>query len=70
MYAIDPSESMLELAGTGTGVDAARRDPCRIRPEALPLPDTRVDVAVATQVFEYVADLPGAVGARTLRTTP
>jgi ubiquinone/menaquinone biosynthesis C-methylase UbiE len=62
VYAIDPSESMLELAGTrAAGADATPVELLAGSAEALPLPDTSVDVAVATQVFEYVADLPGAL---------
>jgi SAM-dependent methyltransferase len=57
VFAVDPSESMRAIARSRTApieiVDGSA--------EALPLPDRSVDVAVATQVLEYVADLPGAL---------
>lgn len=59
---VDPSDSMLALA-------AARDLPAGAAPpryrrgtvDALPLPDAGVDVAVTTQVLEYVADIPRAL---------
>jgi arsenite methyltransferase len=57
VFAVDPSASMRELA-RARGVDFAIDDGSA---EALPLPDESVDVAVATQVLEYVPDVPGAL---------
>jgi arsenite methyltransferase len=57
VYAVDPSPSMCALARPRAGA-------CEIREgsaDALPLPDDAVDVAVATQVLEYVPDVPGAL---------
>ena len=57
VFAVDPSESMRELA-------RSRNTALEIRSgsaEALPLPDDAVDVAVATQVLEYVPDVPRAL---------
>jgi SAM-dependent methyltransferase len=62
VHAIDPSESMLALARTRETEPGAA--PVEVSPgsaNALPLPDASVDVAVATQVLEYVADIPGAL---------
>jgi arsenite methyltransferase len=62
VHAVDPSESMRALAATRTRHSGAA--PVEISAglaEALPLPDVSVDVAVATQVFEYVADVSGAL---------
>ena len=53
---------MLALARTRHGRPGSA--PVEVSPgsaEALPLPDASVDVAVATQVFEYVPDLPAAL---------
>jgi ubiquinone/menaquinone biosynthesis C-methylase UbiE len=54
---VDPSESMLALA--------RRRDaPLELVPGdalALPFPDDTFDAAVATQVYEYVTDMPAAL---------
>jgi arsenite methyltransferase len=57
VFAVDPSESMRELART-RGAALEIRDGST---EALPLPDRAVDVAVATQVLEYVPDIPAAL---------
>ena len=57
VVAVDPSASMRELA-RGLGVDFVIEDGSA---EALPLPDGSVDAAVATQVLEYVPDVPGAL---------
>lgn len=62
VHAVDPSESMLALARTRHGQPGSA--PVEVSPgsaEALPLSDASVDVAVATQVFEYVPDLPAAL---------
>jgi arsenite methyltransferase len=62
VHAVDPSESMLALARTRSREPGAA--PVEISAggvDALPLPDGSVDVAVATQVFEYVADIPAAL---------
>ncbi|MBA3249521.1 MAG: methyltransferase domain-containing protein, partial [Geodermatophilaceae bacterium] len=54
---IDPSESMLSLAAArDLRVGAAPVVFRRGDTESIPLPDASVDVAVATQVLEYVAD--------------
>jgi SAM-dependent methyltransferase len=59
---VDPSESMLALArGRGSTEDAAgirfvAGDAC-----ALPFVSERFDAAVATQVYEYVQDVPAAL---------
>jgi ubiquinone/menaquinone biosynthesis C-methylase UbiE len=57
VVAVDPSASMRELAHA-RGVEFAIEDGSA---EALPLPDGSVDAAVATQVLEYVPDVPGAL---------
>jgi arsenite methyltransferase len=60
VFGVDPSVDMREAAA----------DRCRGQPNvrilegsahALPVPDGAVDGAVAVQVLEYVADLPGAL---------
>jgi SAM-dependent methyltransferase len=57
VYAVEPSESMRGLARyRGASFDI--RDGSA---DALPLPDNALDVAVATQVLEYVADVPAAL---------
>lgn len=61
VHAVDPSESMLALARPRLDGAAAPFEIVAGSAEALPLPDASVDVAVATQVFEYVADIPGAL---------
>jgi arsenite methyltransferase len=54
---VDPSESMLEMArGRGAPVEYAAGDAL-----ALPFADETFDAAVATQVYEYVADMPAAL---------
>ena len=57
VYGIDPSESMLASAG--------RRDaPVEFGPGdalVLPFPDEQFDVAVCTQVYEYVEDIAAAL---------
>jgi arsenite methyltransferase len=54
---VDPSESMLALARSrGDSVHYASGDAL-----ALPCEDETFDAAVATQVYEYVADMPGAL---------
>jgi len=57
VVAVDPSASMRELA-RGRDVDFEVVDGSA---ERLPLPDGSVDAAVATQVLEYVPDVPGAL---------
>jgi ubiquinone/menaquinone biosynthesis C-methylase UbiE len=60
---IDPSESMLALARRRRPPAGAAElrfvggDAC-----ALPFPDAGFDVAVATQVYEYLQDVPAALG--------
>jgi ubiquinone/menaquinone biosynthesis C-methylase UbiE len=60
---IDPSESMLALARRRRPHDGA----AEIRfvagdASVLPFADGRFDAAVATQVYEYVQDMPAALG--------
>ena len=60
---IDPSESMLALArrrrpaGGAAEIRVGAGDAC-----ALPFKDSSFDAAVATQVYEYVQDVPAALG--------
>jgi arsenite methyltransferase len=62
VHGIDPSRSMLEIAerrepGSGSApVTFAAGDACR-----LPFADGSFHAAVATQVYEYVSDVPAAV---------
>jgi ubiquinone/menaquinone biosynthesis C-methylase UbiE len=54
---VDPSESMLAMgARRGAPVEYVEGDAVR-----LPLPDGTFDVAIATQVYEYVEDMPAAL---------
>jgi len=57
VVAVDPSVSMRELARS-RGVDMEVVDGSA---EALPLPDGALDAAVATQVLEYVPEVPKAL---------
>jgi len=57
VFAVDPSESMRELARSRSAALEIRSGSA----EALPLPDDAVDVAVATQVLEYVPDVHEAL---------
>jgi arsenite methyltransferase len=62
VHAVEPSESMRALAAARTRPpDAAVVEISAGSADALPLPDASVDVAVSTQVLEYVADVPGAL---------
>lgn len=62
VHAVEPSESMRALAAARTRPpDAARVEISTGSADSLPLPDASVDVAVSTQVFEYVADVPAAL---------
>jgi ubiquinone/menaquinone biosynthesis C-methylase UbiE len=62
VHAIEPSESMRAHAGGRTrSPEAADVEISAGSADALPLPDASVDVAVSTQVLEYVADVPGAL---------
>ena len=59
---VDPSESMLRIAAARR--PAAGAAPLELRAGdalALPLADASVDVAVSTQVYEYVDDMPAAL---------
>jgi SAM-dependent methyltransferase len=59
---VDPSESMLRIAAGQE--PTAGSAPVEFRAGsagALPLEDASVDVAVSTQVYEYVEDMPGAL---------
>jgi arsenite methyltransferase len=54
---VDPSETMLAMAGRrGAPVEYVAGDAL-----ALPFPDETFDAAVATQVYEYIADMPAAL---------
>jgi arsenite methyltransferase len=54
---VDPSESMLAIArGRATGVEYAAGDAV-----ALPYADEAFDAVIATQVYEYVPDMPAAL---------
>jgi ubiquinone/menaquinone biosynthesis C-methylase UbiE len=54
---VDPSETMLAMgARRGARVEYVKGDAL-----SLPFPDESFDVAVATQVYEYVADMPAAL---------
>src|SRR4051794_35186792 len=54
VHGVDPSESMLAIARRReTSVQYAAGDAL-----ALPYPDETFDAVVATQVYEYVADMP------------
>ncbi|CAN5358566.1 hypothetical protein BH24ACT9_BH24ACT9_12740 [soil metagenome] len=67
---IDISPSMLSLAARRAApVDAAPIAYQQAGVDALPCPDSSIDVAVSTQVLEYVEDIPGALAeiARALR---
>jgi arsenite methyltransferase len=58
---IDPSDNMLAIARNRAGQGGA---PMELQPgEAnnIPYPDSSFDVVTATQVLEYVQDLPGAL---------
>ena len=63
VHGIDPSDSMLaigrrrEHAAGSAPVTLAAGDAC-----ALPFADESFDAAAATQVYEYVADMPAALG--------
>jgi arsenite methyltransferase len=57
VHGIDPSDSMLAIARhSETPVDYGRGDAL-----ALPFADEQFDVAVSTQVYEYVEDIEGAL---------
>jgi arsenite methyltransferase len=57
VHGVDPSESMLAIARRReTSVQYTTGDAL-----ALPYPDETFDVVVATQVYEYVADMPLAL---------
>src|SRR5215207_8370490 len=57
VYGIDPSDSMLASARRrGAAVEYSTGDAL-----ALPFPDAHVDVAVCTQVYEYVEDIATAL---------
>lgn len=62
VHGVDPSDAMLATAARRrAGVDAA---PVSFGPGdalALPFPDGSFDAVTATQVYEYVADMPAAL---------
>jgi arsenite methyltransferase len=59
VHGVDPSESMLAMARTrrAPGIEFHAGDAL-----ALPFADGSFDAAVATQVYEYVDDMPAALG--------
>ncbi len=63
VHGIDPSDSMLaighrrERVSGSAPVTLTAGDAC-----TLPFPDDSFDAAAATQVYEYVADMPAALG--------
>jgi SAM-dependent methyltransferase len=60
---IDPSESMLALARRRQPAAGAAEVRCVVGDAcALPFADGSFDAAVATQVYEYVKDMPAALG--------
>jgi arsenite methyltransferase len=65
---IDPSASMLAIAQTRATQPGSA--PVELKPgdaNHLPYPDASFDVATATQVLEYVEDIPGALEASSVR---
>ncbi|HEY2601843.1 MAG TPA: methyltransferase domain-containing protein [Thermoleophilaceae bacterium] len=59
---VDPSAPMLGLAARREpSGDAARIELSEGDALSLPVPDSSFDVAVSTQVYEYVADIPAAL---------
>jgi arsenite methyltransferase len=62
VHAVEPSESMREHARRRTHpAGGAEVEISAGSADSLPLPDASVDVAVSTQVLEYVPDVPGAL---------
>jgi arsenite methyltransferase len=63
VHGVDPSESMLAIAAHRER--AADSAPTEFRAGValeLPYPDASFDAAVSTQVYEYVEDMPAALG--------
>ncbi|QYN39773.1 methyltransferase domain-containing protein [Pseudonocardia sp. DSM 110487] len=62
VHAVEPSESMRARAqARARPPGAAHIEVSDGSADALPLPDSSVDAAVSTQVFEYLHDVPGAL---------
>jgi arsenite methyltransferase len=62
VHGVDPSESMLATAARRTaGEHAAPVSFGKGDAMALPFPDGSFDAVTATQVYEYVADMPAAL---------
>lgn len=62
VLAVDPSETMRTLAQARVSAPtAAVVEHCAGEATVLPAPDAAVDVVTATQVYEYVADMPAAL---------
>lgn len=74
VHGVDPSESMLAIAGPApsqtSAADHAAVTFTQADAVALPYEDASFDVAVATQVYEYVEDIPQALAeaSRVLRS--
>ena len=62
VHGVDPADTMLALArGRAPVAGSAPVEYAVGDANALPFPDAGFDVATATQVYEYVADMPGAL---------
>jgi len=62
VHGVDPSESMLAIAAERERAEGAARVAFHAGDaHALPFDDASFDVAVATQVYEYVEDMPAAL---------
>jgi ubiquinone/menaquinone biosynthesis C-methylase UbiE len=63
VHGVDPSQPMLAIAARRTTADsAAHIELSEGDALSLPVADSSFDVAVSTQVYEYVADIGGALG--------
>jgi arsenite methyltransferase len=56
VHGVDVSDSMLAMASRREGIECRKGDAT-----ALPFPDVAFDVAVSTQVYEYVEDIGAAL---------
>jgi ubiquinone/menaquinone biosynthesis C-methylase UbiE len=55
---VDPAASMLAMAAARSGASVEYR---QAGADRIPFPDGKFDAVVSTQVFEYLADVPGAL---------